>query len=251
MISSNHTLAQQTPHQVLNFDCNVCHSEQSWSDVQFDHRQTDFALVGKHVNVKCVECHRIENFAIAESNCGSCHLDVHQAKLGMVCESCHSSAGWSELNLIAIHSNTSFPLTGAHLNLDCKACHISEVENEFSFLDTECFSCHQSEFENNSNPVHTSLGVGTDCQQCHTTSAWQPAGFRDHDRLFPIFSGPHSGAWSSCSDCHINPGNFQVFSCLTCHEHNQQDMDNKHNEVPGYVYESNACLSCHPTGEKE
>jgi hypothetical protein len=26
-------------------------------------------------------------------------------------------------------------------------------------------------------------------------------------------------------------------------------MDNEHDEVSGYVYESNACYSCHPDGE--
>lgn len=243
--------AQENPHRVLNFDCKVCHSEQSWSDVQFDHEITGYHLEGQHVGVKCSDCHQLESFSLAERDCNSCHLDVHQAKLGAVCESCHSPMGWSRINLIAIHSNTTFPLTGAHLNLDCKACHISEVENEFTSLNTECFNCHVSDFRANPNEIHDFLKANINCEDCHTTSAWHPAGFRNHDRFFPIFSGAHSGAWSSCSDCHISPGDFKVFSCVTCHEHNQQDMDDKHREVSGYVYLSSACYSCHPNGRGE
>jgi hypothetical protein len=39
-----------------------------------------------------------------------------------------------------------------------------------------------------------------------------------------------------------------VFSCITCHAHNQSDMDNKHSGVSGYSYNSAACYQCHPTG---
>jgi hypothetical protein len=48
----------------------------------------------------------------------------------------------------------------------------------------------------------------------------------------------------------VNPNSFGVFSCLTCHEHNQSEMDDEHDDVPGYVYESTACYGCHPTGEE-
>lgn len=247
----NNIFTQETPHKIVNFDCNVCHSQQSWKDIHFDHDITNFHLEGKHAQSKCIDCHQLADFSVVKKDCKSCHLDVHQGKLGELCNRCHSPTGWSVINTIAIHSNTSFPLTGAHLNLDCKACHISEVENEFSFLDTQCFNCHQAVFKNNPNPIHDFLGAGPNCEQCHTTYAWEPAGFKDHDQFFPIFSGSHQGEWTSCSDCHITPGNFQVFSCLTCHEHNQQDMDQRHHEVSGYVYQSAACYSCHPNGRGE
>ena len=317
------TYSQETPHEVLNYECNVCHSPQSWKDIRFDHNQTDFELIGKHVEVACADCHQLEDFSQIESDCISCHLDVHQAKLGFLCNECHSPIGWSDLNITAIHSNTSFPLTGAHLNLDCKACHISEVENEFTALDVECYNCHQSDFNSSPHQTNSALAFGTGCQQCHTTSAWQPASFDhnetqfplsgahltlpcgachasgfagtptdcyschqqdynaandpnhfaagfpttcadchspvawdqtswDHDsQYFPIYSGEHRGEWNVCTDCHVAANNFQVFECIYCHEHNQQEMDDKHNDVSGYVYVSTACLSCHPTGNEE
>jgi hypothetical protein len=51
-------------------------------------------------------------------------------------------------------------------------------------------------------------------------------------------------------DCHINSGNYSSFSCINCHEHsNRGEVDDDHSEVSGYSYESNACYSCHPTGD--
>jgi len=63
---------------------------------------------------------------------------------------------------------------------------------------------------------------------------------------FPIYSGEHEGKWNQCSDCHTNPSNYAVFTCLTCH--GLTETNNQHNGVSGYVYESNACLECHPDG---
>jgi len=40
------------------------------------------------------------------------------------------------------------------------------------------------------------------------------------------------------------------FSCIDCHEHNQQDMDDEHKGVSGYTWATSACYSCHPTGQE-
>jgi hypothetical protein len=65
---------------------------------------------------------------------------------------------------------------------------------------------------------------------------------------FPIYSGDHEGEWNSCLECHTDPNNYSVFTCITCHT--QADTDDEHplDEVPDYIYESNACLQCHPDG---
>ncbi len=62
---------------------------------------------------------------------------------------------------------------------------------------------------------------------------------------FPIQSGKHAGF--ACSDCHLN-ANYNVFSCIDCHAHSKSDMDDKHDDVGGYSYNSQACYSCHPNG---
>ncbi|MDH4351390.1 MAG: hypothetical protein OEW56_09610, partial [Gemmatimonadota bacterium] len=70
---------------------------------------------------------------------------------------------------------------------------------------------------------------------------------RDHDaQYFPIYSGAHRGRWQDCQTCHIQPDNFQVFSCLSCHA--QGETDSHHRGESGYRYESSACYQCHPNG---
>jgi len=87
------------------------------------------------------------------------------------------------------------------------------------------------------------------CLSCHPTG--ESGDFREHDNLFfPIFAGTHAGQWQECATCHPNPASRKEFTCLVCHEHNQTDMDAKHSGIPGYAYNSNNCLGCHPNGEK-
>ncbi len=51
---------------------------------------------------------------------------------------------------------------------------------------------------------------------------------------------------------HNNTNDYSVYNCLNCHEHddqNQVDNDHDHPDDPdfdGYVYESTACVACHP-----
>ncbi|MBP6448253.1 MAG: hypothetical protein KA341_15735, partial [Saprospiraceae bacterium] len=80
--------------------------------------------------------------------------------------------------------------------------------------------------------------------------AWEPATFNHDNSYFPIYSGNHKGEWNLCTDCHLNAGNFSSFSCINCHEHNNQtQVKNDHKGVNGYQYNSNACYSCHPKGK--
>ena len=97
------------------------------------------------------------------------------------------------------------------------------------------------------NPDHTAFGFPDDCGQCHNESAWRPAPFPQHEDSFPIARGAHSGF--ECSDCHTDPGDTTEFTCLApCHT--RGDMDGKHDEVSNYMYESRACLMCHPDGRE-
>ncbi len=67
---------------------------------------------------------------------------------------------------------------------------------------------------------------------------------------FPIYSGEHAGEWDACVDCHVVPNDFGIFECIFCHAHTQEEMDDEHEEVGGYTYESQACFNCHPNGEE-
>jgi hypothetical protein len=52
-----------------------------------------------------------------------------------------------------------------------------------------------------------------------------------------------------CTDCHTS-SNFREFTCTDCHAHQRTRMDNEHDGVAGYSYNSQACYSCHPQGRE-
>jgi len=242
------SLAQQSPHKELRFKCQDCHLTSKWNEIQFDHQAAGIILEGRHAKAKCTGCHVLDDFSHVNNECVACHTDVHQGKLAMACSRCHSPRGWTVFNTLNAHAGTSFPLIGPHARLDCRACHISEIEGEFSFMKSECYSCHSDDFESAANPSHSLFGFGARCEECHFPVSWQPANFARHDGYFPIYSGGHAGEWNTCRDCHPNSQDHAIFDCLGCHEHEQLRMDDKHSEIAGYVYDSNACYSCHTGG---
>ncbi len=242
--------AQKSPHsEEMRRECDQCHQSTNWKDIRFDHLSTKFPLEGRHAKARCIGCHALEDFRRVSADCITCHTDVHQGKLGASCGRCHTPRGWAVFNTLNAHAGTSFPLIGPHARLDCKACHTSEIEGEFSFMKSECYSCHEADFGQATNPSHSEMGFGTRCEECHFPVSWQPANFARHSAFFPISTGRHAGVWHTCADCHPNSADHGDFNCLGCHEHEQGRMNAKHDEVRGYAYDSNACYTCHPRGE--
>lgn len=250
-------------YHTVGFNCSRCHTPDSWivRNITEIHMMSRFPLFGPHVMAVCEDCHpsvsdlRFEPLGI---ECIDCHLEDYnaatnpnhvQGNISTHCIDCHSMYAftWSDNNF----NHLFFPLTEGHAIAECSRCHTGNV---YSGLSPECFSCHQSDYNASSNPNHLAAGLSTDCLECHTTRpGWKPADFSVHDGLyFPIYSGNHRGEWDDCTDCHSNTDNYAQFSCIDCHAHNRIDMDDKHlGEVPGYQYNSNACLACHPTGSHE
>ena len=247
-ISPNHSVNQ------FPTDCASCHNQNAWSPSAFNHN-TFYPLTGAHATIAndCVQCH-MGNYNTTPNTCAGCHtpdfntaLNPNHNALGLSndCVSCHTTApGWSPATFL-IHNNF-YVLAGAHTSLNCVECHNGNYNN----TPNTCIGCHQSDYNGTNNPNHASAQFPTNCASCHTQSAWSPSTF-DHDNMyFPIYSGKHDGEWNLCADCHYNSGNFSIFSCINCHEHNNQnEVNNHHNGVPGYSYNSNACYSCHPDGE--
>ncbi|MBK9098156.1 MAG: hypothetical protein IPM14_08605 [bacterium] len=246
---------QDPNHVQSNFPttCAVCHSTTAWEPATFDHALTAFPLTGKHITVDCQECHST-GYTGTPTDCYSCHQEDYNTTqdpnhvlkgYSTNCTECHTTNGWDEI-INFNHSITQFPLTGAHISTDCNQCH----QQGYTNTPTDCYLCHTEDYNNSTNPNHAGAGFPTTCIDCHTTTAWVPSTF-DHDgQYFPIYTGEHAGEWNLCADCHQVPNNFAVFTCISCHEHNQIEMDDKHQGVQGYLYESNACLSCHPDGTK-
>jgi hypothetical protein len=240
-------------------DCARCHTPQSWivENITDIHRQSRFPLQGSHFAAQCLDCHpsaSLLRFEPVGVECIDCHLQDYQSatnpnhllgNFSTECINCHlvTAFTWEGSG----YNHSFFPLTEGHAIFDCNLCHDL---NDYSNVSRECFSCHQDDYNATFNPNHPASGLSTDCMECHTTSpGWKPAAFRVHDsQFFPIYSGSHRGEWSSCTDCHNNPSNYSVFSCIDCHEHSRTRMDQKHHEVRAYEYVSQACLDCHPTG---
>ncbi len=187
-------------------NCGVCHQTTQWLRGKFDHNFTAFPLVGKHVSVSCMTCHRNDIFKGTPKNCFSCHAkdDHHNGQFGRNCAICHAPNDWK--NIIFDHNTSAFPLTGKHAQLNCTQCHTSA---QFK-IPTECSSCH-------TEPAFHVGAFGTNCAQCHTTSSWPGATFL---RPHPVALGQnfldHHGA--TCKTCHTIT--VHDFTCLACHETN-------------------------------
>ncbi|MDX1419045.1 MAG: cytochrome c3 family protein [Rubricoccaceae bacterium] len=248
-----HTEDHAEAHPAFPTTCLDCHTTQSFEGGAFDHgATTGFALVGAHIALDCGACHTLPDFGLidtpsGQNDCFACHADDHQeAHPGFptTCRDCHTTQSFDGATFDHQQA-TGFPLVGVHVSLACSACHtLPDFEPLFDPAGpNDCYTCHADDHQE----AHP--GFPTTCLDCHQPDTWAGATF-DHDPLFPIYSGRHEGEWASCQTCHVQPGNFSVFSCLTCHEHNREEMDRRHEDVGGYVYESTACYSCHPDGEE-
>jgi hypothetical protein len=244
-------------HTEANFskECIQCHSLSgiSWNTTNIDH--SFFPLKLGHEISDCSRCHTGGNFTGLSPECVTCHLDNYNASVNpshtaanipQNCNECHTlEPGWKPASF-AIHNNY-WPIMGAHTAVSCNTCH----NGSYSNTPNTCVGCHLNDYNNTTDPNHASAQFGTDCEACHSQNGWKPATF-DHDQaFFPIYSGKHQGTWNLCTDCHTNPANYQVFTCIDCHDHNQADMDAKHSGVGGYIYTSPACFACHPQGIAE
>jgi hypothetical protein len=200
--------------------CDTCHTSDGWLPANFDHSLSSFPLTGKHTLVICTDCHINNVYIGTPTDCYSCHAknDAHQGQYGKSCDACHTTDGWTPATFD--HSLSIFPLTGAHIGLDCTRCHQNGV---FKGTPTQCVACH-------ADPTYHAGLFGTACATCHTTSAWVPAQFHGA-HTFPF---NHGGA-GSCQSCH--PSTLRTYTCYGCH-----------GGVHGGGRRFTNCISCHPTG---
>ena len=196
-----------------------------------------FPLQGLHTDLGCADCHG-EALTWLPSDCIDCHLDDRPAehsgdRLGN-CQACHSEMGWE----FAVDDHSFLPLEDGHA-VTCDSCH-ADLETFQGLAGATCLTCHS-----NDTPRADHF-PGQECSDCHNTVSWGDVTF-DHDDFFPT---PHQGV-SDCASCHVNNDNYQTFECIECHAHSEQKMNNEHRgETNNYVWESQACLDCHPQGRE-
>ncbi|MFO7694556.1 MAG: cytochrome c3 family protein [Vicinamibacterales bacterium] len=229
--------------------CESCHrvSDASWR-ATFNHNAV-FALVGVHATQACAACHTNNVFKGTPRDCFSCHRTDYErttspnhpaAGFPTACDSCHSasSSTWSA----SFDHNRFFVLAGRHLSAACSSCHRNSV---YRGTPRECYPCHQTQYDRTTDPNHRAAGFPTTCETCHRYTDASFSQGRFNHTWFPITSGKHAGR--ACAECHLDPNNYKVFSCTTCHT--RAKMDAEHAGRAGYRYDSAACYSCHPTGQ--
>jgi hypothetical protein len=251
-------------NQTVGDDCARCHTTNAWivNNITEIHQRSRFPLVGAHVTADCFACHKNASanlllFGPLGVECIDCHAKDYASaanpnhvagNYSKNCTDCHSmtSVSWTGAGI----NHNFFPLTAGHAIGNCQECHKTP---NYASTSPECYSCHASNYNATTNPNHNTIGFSTNCKDCHTTNpGWKPAEYREHDaKSFPIYSGKHNGVWSNCSECHTNPASYAQFTCIDCHDHNQPDMNNKHEGITGYAWNSPSCLACHPTGSAE
>ncbi len=143
-----------------NQDCKVCHVNDAWSEVVFNHDNTNWKLTGEHQKVACRACHFIEKsdnrlvssqkFTNLETDCIACHENKHDDEFAIDgvtdCKRCHVTSSWLPENFN--HNTTNFPLDGKHKNVECRTCHTSSIVNGetvvlYKLNKFECIDCHQ------------------------------------------------------------------------------------------------------------
>ncbi len=200
--------------------CESCHTTNGWQQVasgQFNHASTRFPLLGRHAAVKCEQCHGGKKGATGTtlkiphfSRCSDCHADAHAGQLANrpdkgACEACHDVNGFAPSSFTAEqHQRTRFLLSGGHLAIPCRACHMAEpvaAKSAWKLRWKEpdrCESCHKD--------IHRkqfATAASNGCSDCHSTDTWRNVRFSHERTRFPL-RGKHLDL--ACGQCHLITG---------------------------------------------
>ncbi len=239
----------------LGANCEQCHTVRGWqvSIQQVQQHNNRFPLTGAHAAVDCDSCHKgvaTSQFQTMSTECVSCHLNEFktttnpnhaQAGFSTTCTNCHGTDTW--LNASFDHNSVGFPLSGGHAvpPRQCADCH---VNNNYNLTSTTCISCHLKDFQSTTNPNHVAANFPSNCAQCHTTVAWQPATF-DHSLVNFALTGAHTVPPRQCTDCHVNNNyNLTSTTCVSCHLKDFQGATNPNHVAGGFAQ---TCEMCHNT----
>jgi hypothetical protein len=153
-----------------NERCERCHTPKGWrNETRFDHDLSPFPLLGLHSLVPCESCHQNPQFRATPSTCISCHRadDKHKQRLGSNCEACHTPNGWRLWQFDHNRNPEAFKLEGAHVGLDCLACHQKPIAPGTKIsLPRTCAECHAKE------DIHRNA-FGRNCERCHLNESFK------------------------------------------------------------------------------
>ena len=255
------TPCHTTPHTSTfsNQKCASCHVPEGWkiakTNKSFDHSLTVFPLLGRHAEVKCVQCHErnisgAQSFHIRFAACSDCHVDKHNGEFrktfGNNCAVCHTVQGYKPSTFtIASHAKGRFPLAGSHIAIACAKCHYDSSRKKLYFHvdDLRCQTCHTDPHNGKFSGVMKRAG----CEACHNTEQWTAVSFDHSTTPFPL-AGKHGQV--PCGKCHndtdstIRSTAKSATDCSSCHK----DIHLKQFAVN----DSTNCANCHAsTGWKD
>ncbi len=282
--------------------CLSCHQRHQFTPHAFeagDHALTSFALEGAHRSAECNTCHdqmlaasmgggqvECRRFNGTPSSCAACHDDAHQGAFDRIadlrvadgsadCARCHSSEAFHPATSAFQHDRwTAYPLTGAHLQAECEACHpravvadpsgrrFGRVAQHFPGNPDSCAGCHadlhQGSFDQDGLPLTVEGASG--CARCHDTRAFQLAAGAPFDhRLWTGFALAGAHRQAQCHSCH--PGGEALQPprrlglaadhargdpalCASCHQDPHGGVFSRP-LLPRSVNGANGCARCH------
>jgi hypothetical protein len=252
--------------------CDACHTEKEFKSSTFTvarHDDTRFPLSGGHAKVACAKCHKPDlkpvQYRFENQSCTECHSDPHRSEssarttappsyqTSQSCQNCHTLNSWHDLEKYD-HSETGFPLDGAHRNISCAKCHqpagkTGSQNIVFDAAPKHCAGCHDDPHTGqfaSRMAVPASDGSPAGCRSCHNTVSWRKlAGFDHSAAAFPL-QGAHQTV--PCEKCHKSAtpeGGARGIDylktpvkCSSCHE-----------DIHAGQFSSNAdpadCTRCH------
>jgi hypothetical protein len=246
----------KTPtHISTTAQCDTCHkSTSSWATVSFNH-----ANVTPPVTARCSTCHNGTNalgkptshIPVSTQQCDTCHNNFvafapavmnHTGTAGK-CTTCHSGS------FVAVNAQVK-PATHIATTQQCETCHLTTAWLPTSFAHTAlqigtntCSQCHDGLKAVGKKAPHIPTTAGEQCSACHRTGiSWLPL----------VTPYPHSGASTTCVNCHISsypnidvqpvsghiPQGLNATQCGSCHL--------KTAWLPvRYATHSGTCSTCH------
>jgi len=260
-------------HGTFAGSCQSCHNTGGWKRVsaalvseRFDHAKTKFPLLGKHVEVRCDQCHAGGDFRkpVAFQKCSDCHQDAHQGQFVKradkgECSSCHNVNGFKPaLFGIKEHAASAYPLQGKHASVRCEQCHVPAGRaTVYKLKFANCTDCHKDEHQGQ----FARAPYFNQCQQCHDLNGYRPSTFtlaRHQQTRFPL-NGGHVA--TPCNQCHQSKADFtrtaglkpavmyrfEDRSCAVCHQDPHQGQFRERMLRVGAGGTALGCQACHST----
>lgn len=241
--------------------CLGCH-DRAQNPGKLEHSYFPTSTGTSHEGIACADCHatRQDRSALA---CVTCHehdqpiVDEQHANVpdyaydSGSCILCHRQSQvpgaidhvFFPIEAPATHA-LGTPVDNAgfspNTTIACASCHVEPTDRSA----IGCVACH-AHAEDVLATTHTGIDgyewTSARCVFCHPSG--EPTGLIDHPQ-FPIATGAaHNGV--SCTECHQSTTNRSLLGCTSCHEHTLELTEPVHRSMPGFTFDSAACVTCH------